>query len=312
LARGKMAGKIAEPDELYTLRNRFWIGQYQMAVSEGNSMTRIPERLRDERDEFVFRSYIAMGQPGVVLNELSRQSKISPGLQVVKILAQYFANPNSRQSIVASLNDLLQSNDPSVTNNPNIHLIASIIFQHEGNTNDAIRVIYHGLTMEQNAMLVQLYLRMNRIDLAQNQLKLMQQVAEDATLTQLASAWVNLSTGGQKIQEAVLTYEELINKFGNSSLLLNGLGVALMQSGRFEEAEKILLDAASQNPSDADTLINMISCLQNLDKTPEVIDRYFSQLQVAAPNHPFVLQFQNLDNIFERQSAQLSFVQNKK
>ena len=41
-------------------------------------------------------------------------------------------------------------------------------------------------------MNVQIYLQMNRTDHAEKQLRVMQQLDEDHTLTQLANAWVDL------------------------------------------------------------------------------------------------------------------------
>ncbi len=41
--------------------------------------------------------------------------------------------------------------------------------------------------------MVQLYLRMDRLDLAQAQLKSMKAADEDSTLSMLATAWVNLT-----------------------------------------------------------------------------------------------------------------------
>lgn len=42
-------------------------------------------------------------------------------------------------------------------------------------------------------MMIQLYLRMDRLDLAQNTLKSMKALDEDNSLSMLATAWVNLS-----------------------------------------------------------------------------------------------------------------------
>jgi coatomer protein complex subunit epsilon len=59
-------------------------------------------------------------------------------------------------------------------------------------------------------------------------------------------------------------------------LLLNGLAVAKMQQGLFEEAETHLNDALKHTPMDPDTLANLIAVAQHLGRPTEVINRYLS------------------------------------
>lgn len=63
---------MSEPDDLYTLRNHYWLGSYQLAIAEGSGLGRLPEALRVERDEFIYRSYLALGQYSIVLGEVWR------------------------------------------------------------------------------------------------------------------------------------------------------------------------------------------------------------------------------------------------
>ena len=60
---------MAEPDELYTLRAQFWLGHYQMALDEAKSIQRRPmsPALKEEREEFTMRCYLAMGDYGKVI-----------------------------------------------------------------------------------------------------------------------------------------------------------------------------------------------------------------------------------------------------
>lgn len=61
---------MSEPDDLFTLRNHFWLGSYQLAIAEGSGLGRLSDSLRIERDEFIYRSYVALGQYSIVLDEV--------------------------------------------------------------------------------------------------------------------------------------------------------------------------------------------------------------------------------------------------
>lgn len=63
------------------------------------------------------------------------------------------------------------------------------------------------------ALSVQIFLKMDRPDLASKTVRQMQAADEDNTLTQLALAWTHLAAGGAKLQEAQYLYDELADKF---------------------------------------------------------------------------------------------------
>jgi hypothetical protein len=48
-----------------------------MAINEANSLTRLNPALNQEKEEFVYRSYLAMGQSSVIINEVKITSNIS-------------------------------------------------------------------------------------------------------------------------------------------------------------------------------------------------------------------------------------------
>ncbi|NWX54591.1 COPE protein, partial [Promerops cafer] len=192
-----------------------------------------------ERDVFLFRAYIAQRKFGVVLDEI--KASASPELQAVKMFAQFLASESQRDSIVADL-DKKMAKSVDVANCTFLLMAASIYF-HDQNPDAALRALHQGDSLECLAMMIQILLKLDRLDLARKELKKMQEQDEDATLTQLAMAWVNLALGGEKLQDAFYTFQELADRYSPSLLLLNGQAAAAMAQGRWDEAEGLLQEA---------------------------------------------------------------------
>lgn len=62
---------MTDPDELYTLRAQYWLGHYNLAIEESRSLSRRPMNavLKAERDEFLARAHIALGQFDKVMSD---------------------------------------------------------------------------------------------------------------------------------------------------------------------------------------------------------------------------------------------------
>mmetsp|Transcript_17625 Transcript_17625/g.30356 ORF Transcript_17625/g.30356 Transcript_17625/m.30356 type:complete len:296 (-) Transcript_17625:77-964(-) len=284
------------PDELFSLRNNFYLGSYQLAINEGGNIHPKNESLRIERDCFVYRSYIALENYKVVLDEI--RDNAPTALQSVRLLATYLSSDENKEIALITLKEWLS--DSISQNNPTLQIIAAIIYCHERTYEEALRAIHNATTLEMQALLIQVYLRMDRVDLAERQLKVMQQQEDDATLTQLATAYVGIATGGQKIQEAYTILQELSEKYTSTLMLLNGMAVCQMAMGKFDEAEKTLLEAMQKGVNNPETLMNTIACMHHLRKAPEVINRTINQVKNMLPLHPWTTNLISIEKSFDR------------
>lgn len=138
-------------------------------------------------------------------------------------------------------------------------------------------------------MNVQIFLEINRPDLAKKEIEKIKTWADDATLAQFTEAWVDAFTvrtlalenadfynkgGPDKYQNAFYIFEELCTSKVSTSKLLCGQAICRMQMGRFEDAESILLESLNKSESDSSpnddcVLINLISCALNLGKSAD-------------------------------------------
>ncbi|XP_038687043.1 coatomer subunit epsilon-1-like isoform X3 [Tripterygium wilfordii] len=287
---------MAAPDQLFNLRNNFYLGAYQAAINNSDLPNLSPEDAV-ERDCLVYRSYIALGSYQLVINEID--SSAATPLLAVKFLALYLSCPDNRESTISSLKEWL--NDSAIGSNPILRLISGIIFMHEEDYNEALKhtnTVVHAGNMELHGLNVQIYIKMHRSDFAEKQLRLMQQIDEDHTLTLLADAWVNLAVGGSKIQEAYLIFKDFSEKNIMTGLILNGKAVCCMHMGNFDEAETLLLEALNKDAKDPETLANLVVCSLHLGKSSS--SRYLSQLKLSHPDHILVKRILSAEESFER------------
>ncbi|KAL2341612.1 hypothetical protein Fmac_009552 [Flemingia macrophylla] len=285
---------MATPDHLFNLRNNFYLGAYQAAINS-SEVSNLSQDDAVERESLVHRCYIALGQLQFVISEIN-DSAPTP-LQAVKLLALYFSSPDNKESAIASLKDWLA--DPAIGSNATLRLVAGLVFLHENDFNEALKYTNAGGTMELHALNVQIFIKMHRSDYAERQLRIMQQIDEDHTLTQLANAWLDLAVGGAKIQEAYLIFQDLSERYQSTSLLLNGKAVCCMHMGNFDEAETLLVEALNKarDARDPETLANLVVCCLHLGKPS---NKSFSQLKLSHPDHVLVKRVSSAEESFDR------------
>lgn len=158
------------------------------------------------------------------------------------------------------------------------------------------------------ALCVQLYLRIDRPDLAGKCLKAMQELDDDDTLTQLASAWVGVYAGGEKTTEAAFLLQELLEKFGPSVVTLNALAVCEIHQRNYtqafqytKQARDVALKAGARVP--AETLLNTMVCLHHLRKGAEFLDKIEGELRTAYPRHEWIQRHEQMQALFDKHAS---------
>lgn len=226
------------------------------------------------------------------------------GVRAISLRAQYDSPstpPSQKQSILTSLQQLVA--DPSVSTTAQL-IAAQTFLSHGEMTKEALACVHSGSTMEHKALAIQIYIRMDRIDLAKQTLNVMKQTDEEAILTQLCSVYIHLAIGRSEAQDAIHTLGSLTEQYGNSPMLLNLNAVANIVAGKYDVAERFLTEAIGEEAiTSSDTLINLVVCYQHLGKGMGDIGPLLEQLKSAFPNHPFVQGLARVDGAFERESV---------
>uniref|UniRef100_A0A1I7Y1M5 Coatomer subunit epsilon n=1 Tax=Steinernema glaseri TaxID=37863 RepID=A0A1I7Y1M5_9BILA len=274
-------------DTLFEVRNAFYLGAYQQCVHECHNAHVKGEEEKLAKDCFMYRSYIALGKPSIALSEIPASTQVD-SLAAIRRFADYSANAEKRRQIAEEVGAELTTNMPD---DEVAHLMAALIFLSENDIENALRVLHMSESLECTATSIQCLLKLDRADLATKELKKMQEVDEDSTLTQLALAWCNMYFGKEKLKDAFYIYQEMIDKYGPNPSLLVSQASCLIQQEKYEEAQKLLLDAQQRDAHNAEVLINLVVVSQFLGKPAEVTTRYIKQLTTEFPHHSWSLDY---------------------
>jgi coatomer protein complex subunit epsilon len=286
-----------EPDDLYTLRAQFWLGHYELCLEEAKSIARRPmaPHLKQEREEFVSRALLALGQHDRVIAAASDGS--STALQALALRAQYdMATDEATQlTVIEAMKSLLAE-----TGHTSVQLFAAQLFLQASLVKDALTCVHLGVTMEHICTTLHIYIQMDRLDLAKEQLSLLKQADEDSILTQLASVHVALANGSSTAQDAIHTLQSLSEQYGPSPLLLNLFAASYMTTSQYEEAlgrlEECRRDFTTVLP---DTLINLLVCYSHLQKP---ISELVEEFKMSFPQHSFCKGLARVEGAYEREA----------
>ena len=132
----------------------------------------------------------------------------------------------------------------------------------------------NGKPTNSTALLVQIYLSINRSDLAKKEYERALRWAEDDTLLQSIEAAIGLVTGSDGYNNSLSFYsEQLANPSLSSSRLLTARGVTRLLRGEVNDA-KSDLEEASKSGEDEETLCANIVAAGLLGKKAEVDEAY--------------------------------------
>jgi coatomer subunit epsilon len=293
--------EMVNSEDLFELRNYFYLGNYSAAINEGVTVSVDDQGAVIERDVILQRINIAQGKYDEVINSITESSHVA--LQAVKLLAVMLKDPATKDTVLATVTVWLEDN--VATASDALVLICAIIYAHAGDNDSALRTVSRVSALENYAVKVQVLLRMDRADVAEKELARMRRIEEDATLTQLASAWVHLAKGGPSAQEALYIYQDLLERHGATDPILNGMALCYLATGKYDDADRVLREALNKNSTYPTTLINVITCAKYKNKPPELVARYMGALKEHAPNSPWLLDTQAKEVEFDTIASQI-------
>jgi len=288
------------------LRNQFYVGQHRKVLSDAKAQK------DGGADMFYYRSLICLGLEEQVIKQVGGITV--PELQVLKLLATYrtASSDENREMVLEKVKESKDFAVEATANAPNAALALALLFLEAKNAKEALKYVHKAHeSLEHLAVTVQIYLRIDRLDLAAKQVKAMQDIDDDDAITTLATAWLHIAAGGDKLTEAFQLLEELVQKFGSSVDILNTMAACQMGLKNWAKAFGYLkqareLSLSSKDKVAAETLINSIVCLQQLHKAPELVTRIIGELKAAYPSHPWIARYTAMESLFDKTAATYS------
>ena len=317
-------------DELYTLKQLFHLGSFREALDEAASLKLKPgpagEAARLERDVLALRSQVGLGLAARVAAEGGGDgggdaaAAAAPlALQAVRALARYLSAPERRAEVVAQFE--AWASDAAASAVPAVQALGATVFLHEGQPLLALRALRGFASLEALALSVEVFLRMDRVDLAERQLRALQERDDESALFQLSAAHVCLALGGDKYREALSTLQEVLQRYGEDGTAVSAaLCAALVCLRRFDEAERVLKEALAKEPHAPELLVNYLALLQHTGRGlgagagaaaaegaaadgSNASAKVLATLQRVAPGHPFVAALALAESSFDRVAA---------
>lgn len=168
------------------IHTAFHQAQYQSVIdfdtTSLSSANTLPARILKLRAQCALHDYSA-----VLSSTNNSSSSSSPDLSAIRAYARYASTGDS--SAVATASSLADSASDNLT----VQLMCSAVLARAGETEKALGLLaQHEGSLDAVALMVQIHLQQNRVDLAAKEAKSARSFAQDALLVNLAESWVGL------------------------------------------------------------------------------------------------------------------------
>ncbi|RDX48117.1 coatomer complex protein [Lentinus brumalis] len=307
-----------ESPELYHIKQQFTLGAYKSLVD----LTLPDPSSPDYTPTLVYqaRAHIALGDPAAA-EALVPADTENVALKSVAGLARFVAADadEARDAALEELRDLsveIEGEDAEATpwEKGVVRVLAGTAFARAGEIEEALETLGAGndtQNLEAVAYAVQVYLSINRPDLARKEYERSKRWAEDDLLLQLIEASIGLVTGKDGYSDAHAFYtEQLANPSLTSPHLLTARGVARLLRGEVSAAKSDLEEAQSQlgGKPDAETLAaqTVAAGLGAQSHKSTDADQLFSQLSAEFPSHPLVTDYEQKADLFDELAAKFT------
>lgn len=169
--------------ELVNIHNHFHQAQYQEVVDFDTSAFS-PENALPAR-VLGLRAQIAQGRAGDVAAEVQGASE--PELRAVGALAKQ--QLGAADEAVQTIEELAGASGDNAV----VQAVGGTVLQAAGRSEEALALLsQHSGNLEAVALIVQIHLQQNRLDLAQKEVRAAKSWAQDSLLVNLADSWVGL------------------------------------------------------------------------------------------------------------------------
>ncbi|KIY53365.1 hypothetical protein FISHEDRAFT_68971 [Fistulina hepatica ATCC 64428] len=282
-----------DSSELYHIKQQFILGAYKALTNlspDPSSSEYVPTLL------YRARAYIALGDPQSAIDIIPSHSE-NVAFRAVIALAQYVqaSDAADRESSLEALRDLsveIEGDDVDGTDRDKavVRVLAGTAFARAGEIEEALETLgVDTQDLEAVAVVVQIFLSINRPDLARKEFERSKQWAEDDLLLQLIESSIDLVTGRDDYSNPQSFYTE---QLGNPSLssphILTSRGVVRILQGEIPAARSDLEEALQEQAGDAETLAACVVAAGLGLKRTEA-DELWDRLAVEHPAHPLVV-----------------------
>ncbi|KAL9713583.1 hypothetical protein Ac2012v2_003194 [Leucoagaricus gongylophorus] len=295
--------------ELYHVEQQFILGNYRSLVDLV---------LPDVNSPHHARTLLYKARALIALNEYNTALKLLETLpedvstKAASSLARYLGTSDSvaKESALEELRDLsveIEGDDAEGDERAKflVKVLAGTAFAHAGEIEEALDTL--GIDtedLEAVAVTVQIYLAINRPDLAKKQFERSKRWAEDDLLLQLIESTIGLATGrdGYHISNSFYT-EQLANPSLSSAHILTSRGVTRILRNEFQEARSDLEESLGQHEDDAETLaaFAVAGDLGALKRSEA--EELWSKMSSKHPNHPVVRDLARKADAFDQAAA---------